>query len=311
MDFFLRFGSVNNLPMKVVSWLAVFIMLACSCKHPVEEKVFVPSFTTYGSDSAGTDVPVVKNEIFYGTLTPVEICAIFERLGVPYNNVTLNPTSNSDMYLSSAKAAMNAGIYGVDFGYLKLFGVGQEMVDYAVTIRDMCNKLGIPDDYLNNILKTFQGDTPDPDTILTFMNNAYKTMEDHLRESGRESTAGLMVMGGWIEAMYIATQLVYDPANPDPEVVQKIAEQKYTLNSLLSFIKNYYDDPIVVYYSKKLKYLNNYFDTFSIYFRKGDLEIDTVKKVFRSSGSEMDVTVATLNNIRDYVAKLRTEVVTP
>lgn len=136
-------------------------------------------------------------------------------------------------------------------------------------------------------------------------------MEEHLRESGRESTAGLIVMGGWVEAMYLATQLVYDPANPDPEVVQKIAEQKYTLNSLLSFIKNYYDDPVVVYYSKKLKYLNNYFNSFDIYFRKGDLEIDTQKKVFRSSGTEMNVTVETLNNIKDYVAKLRAEIVNP
>ena len=90
--------------------------------------------------------------------------------------------------------------------------------------------------------------------------------------------------------------------NPDPEVVQKIAQQKYTLTSLLSFLKNYYDDPVVVYYSKKLKYLKNYFDSFDIYFKKGDLEIDTAKQVFRSSGSEMTVTVETLNKIRDYVA---------
>jgi hypothetical protein len=136
-------------------------------------------------------------------------------------------------------------------------------------------------------------------------------MEGHLRLSGRESTAGLMVLGGWVEAMFIATQLVYDPAKPDPEVVQKIAEQKYTLTSLLSFEKNYYDDPVVVYYTKKLKYLKNYFDSFDIYFKKGDLEIDTVKQVFRSSGSEMTVTVETLNKIRDYVAKLRTEMVKP
>jgi len=120
-----------------------------------------------------------------------------------------------------------------------------------------------------------------------------------------------MVMGGWVEAMYIATQLVYDPENPDPEVVQKIAEQKYTLTSLLSFLKNYYDDPVVVYYSKKLKYLNNYFETFEIFFKKGDLEIDTSKQVFRTTGSEMNVTVETLNKIRDYVSKLRTEMVTP
>lgn len=297
--------------MKLILRLVTLLIIVCSCSHPVEEKVFVPSFTTYRPDSMAADAPVIKNEIFYGTLTPVEICAIFDRLGVPYSNTAMNPTSHSDMYLSSSKASMNAGIYGVDFGYLKLFGIGQEMVDYALTIRDMSQKLGIPDEYLNSAMKMLQGDIPDADTILNFMNDAYQGMESHLRESGRESTAGLMVMGGWIEAMYIATQLVYDPLNPDPEVVQKIAEQKYTLNSLLSFIKNYYDDPVVVYYSKKLKYLNNYFDSFDIYFRKGDLEIDTLKKVFRASGSEMNVTVETLNNIRDYVAKLRTEIVTP
>ena len=111
--------------------------------------------------------------------------------------------------------------------------------------------------------------------------------------------------------MFIATQLVYDPAKPDREVVQKIAQQKYTLTTLLGFMKNYYDDPVVVYYSKKLKFLKNYFDTFDIYFKKGDLEIDTSKQVFRSTEIEMNVTVENLNKIRDYVSKLRTEMVTP
>jgi len=105
--------------------------------------------------------------------------------------------------------------------------------------------------------------------------------------------------------------MVYDPAKPDPEVVQRIAEQKYTLTSLLSYMKNYYDDPVVLFYTKKLKFLKNYFDTFDIYFKKGDLEIDNTKKIFRSSGSEMTVTVETLNKIRDYVKELRTEMVTP
>jgi hypothetical protein len=143
------------------------------------------------------------------------------------------------------------------------------------------------------------------------MQEAYTDIENHLRENGRESTAGLMIMGGWVEAMYIATQLVYDSDNPDVEVIQKIAEQKYTLTSLLSFMKNYYDDPIVVYYTKKLKYLQNYFDTFDIYFMKGDLEIDTVRQVLLSSGTKMTVTIETLDEIRDYIASLRTEMVTP
>jgi hypothetical protein len=292
--------------------LIFFLISSVSCKWGAKEKdTFSPVFSTYKTDSTGTEGPELKNEIFYGVLTPVEICTIFNRLGVPYNNAALNPTSKRNQYMSSAKAAINTGIYGVDFGYLKMFGIGQEMIEYMMTIRDMSNKLGIPDSFLTEPIKRIQGDISEADTIMVLMNDAFFNIENHLRESGRESTAGLMVMGGWVEAMFIATQLVYDPANPDPEVVQKIAEQKYTLTSLLSFLKNYYDDPVVVYYTKKLKYLKNYFDTFDIYFKKGDLEIDNDKQVLRSSGSEMTVTVETLNKIRDYVARLRTEMVTP
>jgi hypothetical protein len=292
--------------------IILLIPIAFSCRNGGNEKEsFVPVFSTYKSDSLKNGEPVSKNEIFYGILTPVEICTIFNRLGIPHNNAALNPISNRDLYLSSSKASINTGIYGVDFGYLKVFGIGQEMIDYMVTIREMSNKLGIPDSYLTEPIKRIQSDISEPDTILLLMNEAYIRMEAHLREGGRESSAGLMIMGGWVEAMFIATQLVYNPEKPDPEVIQKIAQQKYTLTTLLSFLKNYYDDPVVVYYSKKLKYLKNYFDSFDIVFKKGDLEIDTAKQVFRSTGSEMNVTVETLNKITDYVARLRTEMVTP
>ena len=300
--------------MKVINYLLLiqFILIAFSCKpKPPEKFSFVPTFSTFSTDPAGSGTTAVKSETYYGLLTPVEICGIFNKLGVSYNNATLNPTANSDLYLSSAKAAVNTGIYGVDFGYLKIFGMGQEVINYMVTIRDVSNKLGIPDHLMTEPLKQIESDIADPDTVTSRMQKAYTDLENHLRENGRESTAGLMVMGGWVEAMFIATQLAYDPEKPDAEVVQKIAEQKYTLTSLLSFMKNYYDDPVVVYYTKKLKFLNNYFDTFDIYFKKGDLEIDTLKQVLRSSGTEMTITVETLNKIRDYVAKLRTEMVTP
>jgi len=295
------------------SCLIIFLLLiASACNKGIKEKdSFEPVFSTYKTDPENRESKVIKNEIFYGILTPVEICSIFNRLGVPYDEATLNPISNRQKYLSSSKAAINTGIYGVDFGYLKIFGIGQQMLDYVITIRAMGNKLGIPDSYLIEPIKRLEGEIPDADTIMSIMDNSFIKMETHLRENGRESTAGLMIMGGWVEALFIATQLVYDPNNPDPEVVQKIAEQKYTLSSLLSFLKNYYDDPVVVYYSKKLKFLNNYFDSFDIYFKKGDLEIDTTNQVFRSSGSEMTVTVETLNKIGRYIARLRTEMVTP
>jgi len=296
----------------ISSVMILIIICTLSCKSKNSEKnLIVPVFSTFRTDSASPPANIIKKETYYGVLTPVEICVIFNRLGIPYSDSILNPVSNMDKYLSNSKTAINTGIYGADFGYLKLFGIGQEIVDYMVAIREMSFMLGIPDELLNSIIRRAQNDIIDPDTVTSFMQEAYTDIENHLRRNGRESTAGLMVMGGWVEAMFIAVQLVYNPANPDPEVVQRIAEQKYTLTSLLSFLKNYYDDPVVVYYTKKLKFLKNYFDSFEIYFEKGDLEIDKTKQVLISSGLKMTVTIETLNKIRDYIRTLRTEMVTP
>ncbi|MCU0363944.1 MAG: hypothetical protein MUE32_11360, partial [Bacteroidales bacterium] len=279
--------------------------------RPSEEEFRKPSFSTYSETANPEAAAPAKNIIFYGVLTPVEICAIFDRLGIPFNSAALNPVSNRDLYLSSSGTAINTGIYGVDLGYLKMFGVGQDFINYLDVIRSMTYNLGIPENIITLPAERLQGSMSDIDTIMSMVNTAYRQMDEHLRSTGRESTAGLIIMGGWVEALYLSTQLVYNPEKPDPQVVQKIAEQKYTLNALLSLLKNYYDDPVVVYYSKKLKYLKRYFDSYEISYRKDDLEIDLQKQVLLSSGSEMTVTTDILNSIRDYVNKLRTEMVTP
>jgi hypothetical protein len=298
-----------------VKLLLMFIVLLPafnSCKHEQpEKKVIKPSFSTYVSDSSGKAIETAKNEILYGLITPTEVTAIFSRLKVPYNEDILNPVSNRDLYTSNAKASINLGIYGVDFGYIKMFGIGQKMINYIQTILDLSNKLGIPDKFLMEPIKRIETDMSSPDTIMNLVSKSYKDIEDHLRKDGRESTAGLMLMGGWVEAIYITSQLLYDPQHPDKQVIEKIAQQKYTLNSVLNFMRNYYDDPVVVYYTKKLIFLKRYFDTFDIFFKIGDLKIDFNRKVLRASGCDMTISPETLDNIRSYVKKLRTEMITP
>ena len=297
----------------ILSYLLIFLVLfASACKQkPKEKESSEPVLTTYKADSTVLKKRPVKNETFYGILTPREICSIFERLGVRYDVSILNPTKNKDLYISNSKIAINTGIYGTDLGYFKVFGIGQGMIDYLVTMRDMTNGLGIPDSYFTEPLQRIQNDVSDPDTIMTLINTAYKKMEDHLTENGKASTSGLIVMGGWVEAMYIATQTVYDSKNPDPEVVQKIAEQKFTLNALLGVLKNYNEDPTIAEYTKKLNLLKTYFDSFDILFEKKDLKIDTTNKVIHSTGSKINATVETINKIKDYVSTLRAEMVTP
>jgi hypothetical protein len=296
-----------------LSYLIIFLLLfASACKQkPKEKENSEPVLTTYKADSTDLKKRAVKNETFYGILTPREICSIFERLGVRYDVTILNPTKNKDLYVNNSKTAINMGIYGSDLAYFKVFGIGQGMINYLVTMRDMSNSLGIPDSYFTEPIQKIQNDVSDPDTIMTLISTAYKKMEDHLKANEKASTSGLVVMGSWVEAMYIATQTVYNSENPDPEVVQKIAEQKFTLNALLDVLKNYPEDPTVVSYSKKLDLLKTYFDTFDVLFDKKDLEIDSANKVIHSTGSKITATVETINKIKDYVSTLRTEMVTP
>jgi len=293
------------LTMSIALCTVMLIITSCnrSAKGP---EIQPPVFSTYLPDSP--EEAARQREIYYGLLTPVEVCNIFERLGIPYNDTIILPPENRDLYMSSYKAAMNLGVYGVDMGYVRLFGVNRQTMNYFSTIKTLSNRLNMPDNFIADAVKGLDAGMSQPDSVTRLMNDAYAKIEEHLRGEGSEGTLGLMLMGGWIEAMYLATQLAYDPANPDPQVVGKIAEQKYSLTSLLSFMKNYYNDPMVVFYTKKLKYLNRWFDTFEIYYQPGDVTVDTLRQVITTTGTEMTVTVGTLNEIRDYVAKLRAEI---
>lgn len=291
----------------VTVFLLIFAFALSSCKRAEPgPRISSPVFSTY-VPATPSDTTRMR-EIYYGLLTPVEVCNIFDRLGLSFNDTIISPSDNCNLYMSSYKAAINLGVYGVDMGYMKLFGVNKQTVSYFNTIKTLSERLNMPVSFLSDAVKDVDQTMNDADSLTTLMSDAFKKIDDHLRAEGSQGTLGLMMMGGWIESMYIATQLAYDPENPDPQVVEKIAEQKYSLLSLMSFMKNYYDDPMVVFYTKKLKYLNRWFDTFDIYYREGDVKIDTVRQVITTSGSEMTVSVETLNQIRDYIADLRTEI---
>lgn len=283
------------------------ILLTASCNR-TDKGIKAPSpvFSTYIPESPDDTTRI--REIYYGLMTPVEVCNIFERLGIRFNDTIILPPENRDLYMSSFKAAMNLGVYGVDMGYVKLFGVNRQTMSYFNTLQTLSRRLEMPDSFLSDAIKSLDPEMSNPDSLTRLMNDVYSKIDRHLRQEGNEGTLGLMLMGGWIESMYLATQLAYDPSDPDPQVVGKIAEQKYSLISLLSFMKNYYSDPMVVFYTKKLKYLNRWFDTFDIYYQPGDIKVDTLRQVITTTGTEMTVTVGTLNEIRDYVARLRAEI---
>ena len=302
--------SLKRIFKSLVSVL-IFTHLFSSCQIREEQKVNLDKEIEDLGNMSGNIEEMVKSgkSIFYGLYSPIELTKVFENIGAEYTPPVLNSIENASNYLTSSKTALNLGVYGVDLGYLQLFHLSQESIIYWTVIEKLTNQLGIPDDIITIPREPLDKKLNNPDSLKQIATATFAIVKNHLKEQNRESSAAMIMIGGWVEALYIATEALYNEENPDPEIIAIIAEQKYSLNSLVSFAKNYHYDPEVAIYYRKLRLLQNYFMEFDIYYKKNDLRIDTVNKVIITSGNKIDITKENILQIKKLIRKIRDEIV--
>ncbi len=289
----------------------ILIHLFSSCQIREEQKVNLDTEIEDLGKMSGSINEMVKSgkSIFYGLYSPTELTKVFENVGAEYTPPVLNSIENASNYLTSSKIALNLGVYGVDLGYLQLFHLSQESVIYWTVIEKLTNQLGIPGDIINASRESLDENFNNADSLEQIATVTFAIVKNHLKEQDRESAAAMIIIGGWVEALYIVTEALYNEEDPDPEIIAIIAEQKYSLNSLVSFAKNYHQDPEVAIYYRKLRLLQNYFREFDIYYEKNDLRIDTVNKVIITSGNKIDITKENILQIKKLIRKIREEIV--
>jgi len=304
---------IFSIKMIFKSFVSVLILIYVfsGCQNREEQKIILnKEIENLGNMSGSIEEMVISGKsIFYGFYSPIEITRIFENIGAEYNPYILNSVENASNYLTSSKTALNLGVYGVDMSYLQLFHLSQESLNYWIVIEKLTNQLGVPNDIITTPGESIDENLSNPDSLIKIATANFAIMKNHLKEQNRESAAAMIIIGGWVEALYIATGALYNEENPDPEIIAVIAEQKYSLNSLVSFAKNYHQDPEVANYYRKLRLLQNQFSEFDIYYKKNDLRIDTVNKVIITSGNKIDITKENILQIKRLIKKIRDEIV--
>ncbi|MBA7530216.1 hypothetical protein ES705_22419 [subsurface metagenome] len=294
------------------SVIFLFVFLLASCQpHQERKQQFIDKDLESIDEISDQIEELIEDEksIFYGLYSPFEVSQIFERIGAVYTPQILNPIGKSSLYSSSSKIALNLGVYSVDLSYIEMFNHPQDGLNYMLVINKLARELGIPEEILIIPLESFEKNLADTDSLVQMAITTFAVTENYLKEQNRESAAGLIILGSWVEALYIATTGLYDEENPNQEIIERIAEQKYSLNSLISLMKNYYDDPMVVYYLRMLKVLKKYFDEFEIYFDKGDFEIDTVNQVIKASKNHTVISREIVFKIKSIVEIIRGEII--
>ncbi|GEM_PF-1730383 len=294
-------------------FLVVFLLYAGGCRHDrssatidMDTLLFTPVDTIDTIRSEGTPTPPdAGSSIRYGIYSPIETSEMFRRKGIHYDPEVLAPLKDLSAFTTRTQVALALGVYGADLSYIQMFGSG-DAARYLDIIVQLSGQLGIPAEYVTQLVDRINNNISSNDSLIQISLEAYNHINKFLIRENQEDIAYLILAGAWIEAMYIAVHDLLK--NNDPEVVKKVVEQKYSLNYLLSSMKNFYNDTSVAYIYRRLFVLKKYLDRTQLDFKDQEIEIDKDNKEIHAQPASVLYTPETLEKIRMIVIELRNQI---
>lgn len=186
-------------------------------------------------------------DVIYNIPSPTEIPYLLQATGAEYNESLVNPRSKVDQYASRTdKAALNLGIYAADIGYLTSYEKTQESIDYLNACKTLADNLGVIGTFDINILKRFEANISNRDSLAALLNETVKQTERFLKDDSRNKLAALVVSGSFVEGLHISTGLINSyPKNILPDdarnqiltpIMQVVLNQKKSVTDLLKML---------------------------------------------------------------------------
>ncbi len=210
-------------------------------------------------DTIGDGLP-----IFYNMYLSVELSSLFESAGAVFTQELMNNVDKTSEYITSSQQAVNLGVYAVDLSYARVFDQVEMAGRYFNAMRQLAQELGIPSDYFENTVKRFERNFTDKDSLIHLANEVYVTTDEYLKENERYTTAALIIMGGWVEAIHIAVDVAIE--SRDANIIERLIDQKYSLNNLLMMLSEHKKNEVVAEYINRLNDIKSEFEKINVVF---------------------------------------------
>ncbi len=262
-----------------------------------------------GENVDTTKVEEVKtspvSETFFQVPSPGEMLTFIKIIGGNGVKKTdfLNPATNNKNYTDNKAKSLNFGIYSCDLSYCSIFEIGAEALKYFGTVKMMGDQIGVSTAVKPEILKRLQDNLGKPDSLAVITDDVYFTSFEALEESKQGPTLALVVAGGWIESLFIATNLA--TFKPNSPVIERLADQKYTLENLVEFLKKHEADPNVMAVKTDFEGLLAEFNKISEKDAEGVKGKDSGKASTLLGGKQLVITEENYNAIKEKVKSIR------
>ena len=248
-------------------------------------------------------------KIFYTVPSPIEMTNLLQKAGSEYNPNLLNPTENTDKYLTVSQLAINLGVYGADLSYNRMFDQIQSSINYLVVLRKISDKLGVPEDEGAFAISRIEENMDNKDSVMQIIAETYANADAYFKENDMPNIAAMILMGGWTEGIYVAIN-VAETAQDKQLVMERVAEQKLSLDNLVELMKSYSTDETIQHFYPMFIELKQIFDKVDISYQSGKVETDTINKITTISGTSLvDVNDDDISLIKNKIIEIRKEMI--
>ena len=238
-------NSVNyyQLSSKILLAIVISILIACGSDKKKGSE------TAKEFDDAQKQLKEKIDRTILDIPPPAEIPYIIQGTGADYNPNIINDYKKYESYtISVKKAAFNLGIYSTDIGYLSSYGKTQEALNYMDVCLELTKTVGAQDAIDFEVLGRFEKNLSNPDSLANIIDQVIANSDSYLQANDRNNIAALMIGGTFIEALYIATQIIDTyPRDLLPDdmrlqilapLVQMLVKQKDSLKDVIELLES-------------------------------------------------------------------------
>lgn len=249
-----------------------------------------------------------------GALFPVpsawEVAHLLIRQQLDFAPQLLNPTQNVQRYSTSAKQALNLGVWAADLSYLSTYNKSQQMVEVLLAVRQMCSALGI-ERVLQATMPSPPDGAPDEQThaFASVISQSFGALSHELTMTDRAEVGALIIVGAWVEGMFMLTQLA--TATGNREIINRIGELRQPLSNLVDMLSPYYyhSPPITNVVDQLLILQHDFEDVIHTYTYKPSTIAPEQRHITINSTSRIVISDYLLADIAQHVLDIRTHIV--
>lgn len=257
--------------------LLSFSLIIFSCSNN-ESKVESESSDTLEVNQTKKDELNKATLVFYSLPSPIETAMLMKRAGAKFNKDFLNPIDNLSKYATSKSKALNVGVFGADLSFASMFDQSQATLKYLSASKKLADELGILNAIDKSIVIRMERNINNRDSLMVIISESFMNSNSYLKENNREEVATIILVGGWVEGLYIATRIAKSTTS-NKEIIDRIIDQRLSLNTIISLLEQFKNDENVASLIPDFNDLNSTFNKITTTSSKTESVTDNKTKI--------------------------------